>query len=235
VLIGGNGNDSLSGDAGNDLLDGGFGADKLSGGFGDDTYVVDNAGDRITEALNRGTDTVYASISYTLGIGVENLTLTDSANINGTGNSVANILVGNSGANILSGGAGNDTLDGGLGNDTLNGGLGADNFVFSTLLDPATNVDRITNYSRKDGDRIVLDQSIFDAFTDLGTIGVDQFYAAAGATAAHDATDRVIHNTTTGAIFYDADGIGGRDAVLFATMNTPTPTILAAADFMIVG
>jgi len=235
VLIGGNGNDSLSGDAGNDLLDGGFGADKMSGGFGDDTYVVDNAGDQITEALNRGTDTVYASISFTLATGVENLTLTGSEGLNGTGNSVANILVGNSGANILSGGAGNDTLDGGLGNDTLNGGLGADNFVFSTLLDPATNVDRITNYSRKDGDRIVLDQSIFDAFTDLGTIGVDQFYAAAGATTAHDATDRVVYNTTTGAIFFDADGIGGRDAVLFATMNTPTPTILAAADFVVVG
>ncbi len=235
VLIGGNGNDALSGDAGNDLLDGGFGADKLSGGFGDDMYVVDNAGDRITEAKDRGADTVYASISHTLGTAIENLTLTGSANLNGTGNSEANILVGNSGANILSGGAGNDTLDGGLGNDTLNGGLGADNFVFSALLDPATNVDRITNYSRNAGDRIVLDQSIFDAFTDLGAIGVDQFYAAAGATTAHDATDRIIHNTTTGAIFYDADGIGGRDAVLFATMTTPTPTILAAADFMIVG
>jgi Ca2+-binding RTX toxin-like protein len=235
VLNGGSGKDRLNGGAGNDVLDGGLGADMLSGGAGNDAYFVDTAGDRINEAKNGGTDTVYAAINYTLQSNLENLTLTGSANLKATGNNEANILVGNSGTNILSGGAGDDTLDGGLGHDKLTGGAGADSFMFSTALDPATNVDKITDYSHNAGDRIVLDQSIFDAFTDLGAIGMDQFYAAAGAIAAHDATDRVVYNTTTGDIFYDADGIGGRDAVLFATMNTPTPTILAAADFMIVG
>ena len=66
---------------------------------------------------------------------VENLTLTGTAAINGTGNGLNNTITGNSAANTLNGLAGNDTLngmagddtlDGGLGNDTLNGGVGND-------------------------------------------------------------------------------------------------------------
>ncbi|MDE1153171.1 MAG: calcium-binding protein [Micavibrio sp.] len=107
----------LIGNASNNTLDGAGGADTLTGGAGNDTYVVDNAGDVLTEATAAGTDTVLSSISFALAANFENLTLTGSAAINGTGNSVVNILTGNSGANTLDGGAGADTMIGGDGND----------------------------------------------------------------------------------------------------------------------
>ena len=90
----------------------------MTGGLGNDTYVVDNVGDVVTEALNAGTDTVQSSINYTLGANVENLTLTGSADINGTGNTLDNTITGNSGNNILDGVGGADTMIGGAGNDT---------------------------------------------------------------------------------------------------------------------
>ena len=118
VFHGGGGNDVIMSGDGADTLDGGTGADAMTGGAGNDTYVVDDAGDTVTEALNEGTDLVQSSLSYTLGANVDNLTLTGSANINGTGNGDANVITGNSGNNTLDGGAGADTMTGGLGNDT---------------------------------------------------------------------------------------------------------------------
>jgi Ca2+-binding RTX toxin-like protein len=125
VLSGGAGGDVLDGAAGNDTLDGGTGADKMSGGTGNDLYIVDDAGDQAIELEGGGTDTVRASVSYTLAANVENLVLTGSA-ANGTGNGLDNVITGNASDNVLSGGAGDDTLDGGAGNDTLDGGTGAD-------------------------------------------------------------------------------------------------------------
>ena len=110
--------------AGNDTLNGGAGADRMLGGTGNDTYVVDNTGDVVEESGGDGTDTVQASISFSLAdsvhaIGdVENLTLTGTAAINGTGNDLDNVLIGNAGNNLLAGLAGADTLDGGAGTDT---------------------------------------------------------------------------------------------------------------------
>jgi len=101
----------------------------LIGGAGNDTFVL-GSGDLVVEAANGGTDTVQASFSYTLGSNVEHLTLTGTAAINGTGNSLNNTITGNSANNVLSGANGADTLRGGLGNDTVNGGSGNDIFLF---------------------------------------------------------------------------------------------------------
>lgn len=122
---------TLSGGTGHDVLDGGAGADRLLGGVGDDIYHVDNARDVVIETAKAGTDTVVASITRTLEANVENLILTGSTNINGTGNALGNQLTGNHGNNALSGGAGNDVLRGGAGVDTLAGGTGNDTYILA--------------------------------------------------------------------------------------------------------
>ncbi|MFM5962053.1 MAG: calcium-binding protein, partial [Dolichospermum sp.] len=126
------------GTSGNDTLSGTINVDCLIGLAGNDTYTVNNAGDLVVENLSEGTDRVNASISYTLSDNVENLTLTGSANLNGTGNDLNNSITGNTGNNILTGLAGNDVLDGKVGADTLIGGLGNDTYIVDNGEDVVT-------------------------------------------------------------------------------------------------
>ena len=149
ALTGGNKEDSLTGGIGNDVLDGGSGADILTGGANDDTYYVDDAGDKVVEANGQGHDTIQSSASYSLyGTYVEALELTGAGNLNGTGNSQANVLGGNGGANILTGLGGNDMLDGAGGADVMIGGLGDDTYA----VDNADDV--VTEASGQGDDRI---------------------------------------------------------------------------------
>ena len=138
VLTGNNAANTLTGGGGNDTLNGGNGNDTMIGGTGDDTYVVNATGDIVTESVNEGTDIVQSSVTTTLATNVENLTLTGTSGINGTGNTLDNVLTGNNGNNQLTGGAGNDTLDGGTGNDTMVGGTGNDTFVVTASGDVVT-------------------------------------------------------------------------------------------------
>jgi len=109
---------NLAGNGGANTLDGAGGADTMAGAAGNDTYIVDDAGDAVSEAAGEGTDTVRSSVDHTLAGNVENLVLLGSAGLKGTGNALANNLTGNGGANTLNGAGGADTLAGAGGNDT---------------------------------------------------------------------------------------------------------------------
>jgi Ca2+-binding RTX toxin-like protein len=195
-------NNTLTGNSGANVLDGGAGADAMSGGTGNDTYYADNAGDTVTESSSTGgTDTVYSSVTFTLGSNVERLTLMGNGNIDGTGNSLANILTGNAGANALSGGTGADTLIGGAGNDTYTvdntgdvltelAGEGTDSVNSSVTYTLGANVENLT-------------------LTGTATIN------ATGNALANILTGNSANNTLTGGDGDDyLDGLGGTDTMV---------------------
>ena len=208
-LIGNGGNDILIGGvgAGNDTLNGGSGNDSMSGGDGDDTYVVDSTSDIVTEGSNKGTDTVNANVTYTIGANVENLTLTGTSAINGTGNTSNNTLIGNTGNNRL---VGND------GADTLTGGGGADTFVYNeTSESTGSSLDIITDFISA-SDKI-------DVSAIFGGSGPSSLLTTAF-TSGGDA--EVLY--TGGTVSFDVDGNGAAE---FAIVLTGAPT-LAFGDFI---
>jgi Ca2+-binding RTX toxin-like protein len=312
------GADRLNGLGGNDTLDGGAGIDTMVGGSGDDMFIV-TAGDILFGDVSDGIDTVVTDVSWTLDGAFENLTMTGTGNISGTGHNGANFAIGNSGNNyfnmrggddtiqagagndwidmsafgsgswgvdVIDGGAGtdtvnfaisagqqsaifadltagtirggtlgsfgggsvasiervigagfndsikgaaaaetlegregNDTLSGMGGNDTLVGGTGSDSFVFAAAPG-AGNVDLITDFV-SGTDKAAFDNSVFTALGADGNFaaGDARFAAGAGFTSGHDASDRIVYNTTTGQLFYDADGSGAGAAQLVATFQ----------------
>ncbi len=230
ILTGNSGVNILTGGAGNDTLSGGAGADKMFGGFGNDTYVVDVATDVITENAGEGIDSVQSKVTYTLAANVENLALTGTSAIKGTGNTLDNVLLGNSAANTLNGGTGNDILSGALGNDTLTGGAGNDIFVFDTVLNATNNKDSLSDYTAGQ-DKIQVDKDIFASLADTGTLSAAFFRSSSNGLAA-DNNDYFLYNTSTGALCYDLDGNGAGVAVQFATLTTK-PSI-TAGDFLVV-
>ena len=113
------GDDSLNGGFGDDILDGGAGADAMAGSMGDDTYYIDNVGDRVVEFAGQGYDLVRSTISFDArGQDIERIVLLGSNAANVVGNDLDNVIVGNSGNNYLNAGKGADRMAGGLGNDT---------------------------------------------------------------------------------------------------------------------
>lgn len=162
VLNGGAGDDALVGGDGADRLDGGLGSDVLAGGAGDDVYIIADA-DRIDETPDGGRDTVIASIDYWLGSDVEDLVLTGSADLAGTGNGLANAITGNDGANLLVGGLGGDRFDGGAGNDTVSYADSSARVIVNLAAGTASGGDA-------DGDRLAsIENLIGSALADVLT------------------------------------------------------------------
>jgi Ca2+-binding RTX toxin-like protein len=227
LLYGGLGNDSLVGGIGNDLLDGEGGADKMAGGVGNDSYYVDDAADVVTELVSAGTDTVFTTLNaYTLGSHVENLSFDGTGNFTGTGNALANRLMGGEGNDTLSGLDGNDWLFGGEGNDTLVGGTGSDSFYFDVFGD--ANADTISDFDAAT-DTILLEADLFSDDGDLGAL----LEAAFGeGTAATTAEQRILYDQDSGTLYFDADGSGAIDPVVFARLTGGT--VLDHNDFTLV-
>lgn len=225
ILRGGSGNDVLRGQAGDDLLSGGNGddlllggpgADRLDGGLGIDTVSYDGASSSVVAnlAAPSGNKRDAAGDVY---ISIENLTGTD----------FNDRLTGNSFENLILGGDGNDVLNGGDASDRLRGGAGRDSFVFDSALDALANVDTILDYSVAD-DRILLDDAVFTALTAGQGLGSAFVNGKAATTANH----RLIHDAATGSLSYDADGVGGADAILFARIGAGQA--MTASEFLVI-
>ncbi|WP_288995358.1 M10 family metallopeptidase C-terminal domain-containing protein, partial [uncultured Gemmobacter sp.] len=139
--------------------------------------------------------------------------------INLTGNALAQIITGNAGQNRLNGGDGNDTLAGYGGNDT---------FVFNTALGSG-NVDKVIDFSAG-SDRIELENAVFTGLA-TGVLAASAFVANLTGIAT-TAAQRIIYETDTGDLFFDADGSGAGASVRFATLNPGLG--LANTDFLVV-
>ena len=229
-LVGNEFANQITGGAGNDELDGGGGADRLAGGAGDDTYVVDNAGVVIIERVDQGNDTVESSVSLALRPNLENLTLTGHDAINGTGNTLDNVITGNDAVNTLKGGDGNDTLIGGGGNDVLFGGAGADTFQFNA---PGSGIDNVRDFTHGAD---VLEILVADYGGGL-VAGTDAIVvnAVSTASASHAGPGGYFIFDQSGAgattLYWDATGGSGSDAVAVAKLTGVTS--LSTSDFLL--
>jgi Ca2+-binding RTX toxin-like protein len=208
-------NNILIGNSGSNVLSGGTGSDTMSGGAGDDTYVVDVAGDVVTELANEGIDTVLSAVTRTLGSNQENLTLTGTSAINGTGNTLDNVLTGNSAANVLTGGAGNDTYVVGTGDTVTEGASAGTDTVHSAITwTLGSNIENLTltgtaavNGTGNTLNNVLSGNSANNILTGLG--GNDTYLYSRGG-----GQDRVIDNS------------GAADSMLFGAIN-PLDLVLA--------
>ncbi len=199
----------------NNVLTGNGAINTLTGGTGNDTYVID-MGDIVFEALNEGTDTVQSSITFTLGADTENLTLTGATAINGTGNTLNNVLTGNSAANTLSGGAGADALIGGAGNDT---------YIVDNILDVVTETFSGGTDLVKSRVTYTLAANV-DKLTLLGATAIN----GTGNALNNVLTGNSAINTLTGGAGNDTYVIGAGDSVVEA-LNEGTDSVQSSTSY----
>ncbi len=261
VITGGAGTDIMNGGDGSDLYIIAAATDHAAAEFADTgASGIDEV--RFTSAIANATLTLFAGDTgieqALIGTGTASAavtTATTALSINAAALSYGLALIGNAGTNTLTGGSGADSLQGGAGNDTLIGGAGADQlrggigldtltggadvdwFIFDTAPNAITNKDTITDFV-SGTDKLQFSKAVFTGLSSaaLGNLTTDAFWSGAGVSTAHDATDRFIYNTTTGALFYDADGSGaGSTAVQVALLGVTTHPTLSFTDIQIIG
>jgi Ca2+-binding RTX toxin-like protein len=217
----------ITGNTAANVLNGNGGTDSLIGGRGNDTYIVDSNDDSITESgLRADADSVESSVSWILGINLENLTLTGSSAINGTGNNLNNAISGNSVNNILDGGNG--------GTDRLTGLEGADIFKFTFRPNSfiTTTADHITDFSSSQGDKIQITKSALRITGSTATLSVVNGITAANTALA--SSSQFIYDTSSGELHWNQNGItrgAGSGGVLAILDNKAT---LNAGDLILV-
>lgn len=246
TLVGAEGNDTLVGESGHDLLVGGEGNDWLAYVFGgNDTLIGGEGNDRfdifgpgaahITLSGGEGVDEfIYAGEGGTVDLQAG--TFVNTAGTTMTLSSIENVqsfsddamqIYGNTADNFIFSTNGDDTISGREGNDTIFGTAGDDLYVFDAAPGEA-NADFILfeKYTTEihgfeEDDQLALDNHVMRELGAEGTFSADdeRFYAAAGATGGAEADDRVIFDTEAGLLYYDADGSGGAEAQLIATVR----------------
>jgi Ca2+-binding RTX toxin-like protein len=228
--VGGSGNDTITG-AGNGTLTGGAGADVfnitagteiiIDLGYGADSLIVYAGATAIATAAgnftatggtaNSGIASINANgyaVSLALAGGTSGWSITN-------GSSAGVSLIGSAHNDVITGGSGNDTITGGGGNDTLTGGSGADRFLFNSIPHATANKDTVTDFVHG-SDILQFSKVVFSAITSWTA---SAFWSGAGVVAGHDLTDRIVYNTSTGNLYYDADGSGAGAAMLVALIG----------------
>ena len=236
----------------------------LIGGKGIDTFNVTgtdtitdlgNGGGDILKVATSGVanatiDTAWLATADTINNGTTNITTaglvvnlsavtkgTSGYKITDTGG--ATKLTGSALGDLIIGGTGNDTLVGGLGIDTLTGGKGNDLFVFNSKPNSTSNIDKLTDFVH-DKDHLQFSKTIFTGIrttagtSDGKTLNVSEFVSSTKATSGTTANSHLIYNSTSGTLYYDADGIGGGAAVKLAILGTTTHPVLTASDILII-